>query len=141
MSWGKVGNNSGVDRYYQKDTYSSYPYTFGNNVLVEGYAPYKLIDSNFTWESTAMTNLGLELSFFNNRLKMELDLYNKLTTSMIRPGQVSRLLVGAGSTRQEYRRDEKQGSGDFSFLQDQIAVSLMVLVINYSINKNNCLNG
>ena len=91
LSWGKIGNNSGVDRYYQKDTYNSYPYTFGDNVIAEGYAPYKLIDPNFTWESTAMTNVGLELSFLNSRLRTEIDFYSKLTTNMIRPGQRLRI--------------------------------------------------
>lgn len=139
MSWGKVGNNSGVDRYYQKDTYSSYPYTFGNNVLVEGYAPYKLIDPNFTWESTAMTNLGLELSFFNNRLKMELDLYNKLTTSMIRPGQVSRLLSGLEAPDRNIGEMRNRGAEISLSWQDQIADFSYGVGINYSYNKNKLL--
>lgn len=139
LSWGKVGNNSGVDRYYQKDTYNSYPYTFGDNVLVEGYAPHKLIDSNFTWESTAMTNIGLELSFLSSRLKMELDLYNKLTSSMIRPGQVSRLLSGLEAPDRNIGEMRNRGAEISLSWQDQIGDLSYGIGVNYSYNKNKLL--
>ena len=139
LSWGKVGNNSGVDRYYQKDTYSSYPYTFGDNVLVEGYAPYKLIDPNFTWESTEMTNLGFEFAFLNNRLRTEMDLFNKLTTNMIRPGQKSRLLSGFEAPDRNIGEMRNRGFEITLGWQDQIADFSYGINLNYAYTKNKLL--
>ncbi len=138
-SWGKVGNNSGVDRYYQKDTYKSYPYTFGDNVLVEGYAPYKLIDPNFTWESTAMTNIGMELGFLNNRLSTEMEYYNKLTESMIRPGQVSRLLSGLEAPDMNIGEMSNKGFEISVNWRDKIGDFSYGITVNYAYNKNKLL--
>lgn len=139
FSWGKVGNNSGVDRYYQKDTYKSYPYTFGNNVVADGYAPYKLIDPEFTWESTAMTNLGLELAFFNNRLKFEADIYNKLTTDMIRPGQLSSLLSGLDAPDRNIGEMRNRGAEFNISWQDRVGDVSYSIGLNYSYIRNKLL--
>ena len=139
LSWGKIGNNSGVDRYYQKDTYNSYPYTFGDNVIAEGYAPYKLIDPNFTWESTAMTNVGLELSFLNSRLRTEIDFYSKLTTNMIRQGQVSRLLSGLNAPDRNIGEMRNRGMELTVSWRDQIGGLFYGIGVNYALNKNKLL--
>jgi hypothetical protein len=63
-----------------------------NGSIVKGFSPSKLIDPKFTWEATKVTNIGLDFGFFKNRLTAELDYYDKLTTKMIRPGDLSTLL-------------------------------------------------
>jgi TonB-linked SusC/RagA family outer membrane protein len=138
-SYGVVGNNSGTGRYDQKDTYDSYPYIFGDNKLAEGYAPNKLIDANFTWESTAMANVGLELAFLSHRLNMEMDYFDKLTTNMIRPGSVSSLLSGLSAPDRNIGKMRNRGfeinvewndrAGDFNY----------GVHINYSYIRNTLL--
>ena len=136
ISYGKVGNNSGVDRYYQKDTYESYPYTFGDNKIAEGYAPYKLIDPNFTWETTTMTNVGFDFDLLNNRLGIELDYYNKYTSNMIRPGEISTLLSGLDAPDRNIGEMRNMGFESTLSWNDKINDLFYHVSINYSFNKN-----
>lgn len=54
-----------------------------------------MVNRNLSWESTKVFNLGLDLGFLKNRLTAELDYYNRLTTGMNRPSDMSILLTGA----------------------------------------------
>src|SRR5690606_15081263 len=47
------------------------------------------------WETTSVFNLGLDLGFFRNRLNAEIDYYDRLTTGMNRPSEMSIHLTGA----------------------------------------------
>jgi TonB-linked SusC/RagA family outer membrane protein len=100
-SYGSLGNNSSVGRYEQKATLASLRYilgagaTGGNGTIVNGNVNEQMVNQDLSWESTAVTNIGLDLGFFNNRLTAELDYYDKLTTGMIQQAQLSNLLSGA----------------------------------------------
>jgi TonB-dependent starch-binding outer membrane protein SusC len=95
-SYGSLGNNSGVPRYEQLQTFLSTPYILGVNggVLVPGVSANKQINEDFTWEATRVANIGLELAFFNNKLTAEIDVYDRVTTNLIRPSVLSTLLSG-----------------------------------------------
>lgn len=93
-SYGSLGNNSGVPRYEQLQTFLSTPYVLNGNTLVSGVSANKQINEDFTWESTRVANIGLDLGFFNNRLTAEIDVYDRLTTNLIRPSVLSTLLTG-----------------------------------------------
>ncbi|KAA5542906.1 TonB-dependent receptor [Adhaeribacter rhizoryzae] len=94
MSYGGLGNNSGVGRYQQKEVLANNNYMIGNNI-VKGFVYSKMINPDLSWESTNVFNLGLDLGFLDNRLSAELDYYNRLTTGMIRPSEFSIHLSGA----------------------------------------------
>ncbi len=55
----------------------------------------KLLNADLSWEETAVLNVGLELGFLDNRLTAEFDYYDRLTTGMNRPSDLSVLLSGA----------------------------------------------
>ncbi len=57
-----------------------------------------MVNSNLTWEETSVFNVGLDLGFLNNRLTAELDYYDRLTTGMNRPFDMSIHLTGAYDT-------------------------------------------
>lgn len=99
LSYGSLGNNSGVTRYEQKETFLSTPYAVNGNTLVPGFAANKMINPDFTWEKTTVANIGLDLGFFNNKLTAEIDLYDRFTSGMIRPSQLSSLLTGYSAPR------------------------------------------
>ena len=94
ISYGSLGNNSGVGRYEQKSTLASNNYIIGGSVT-KGFVNNKLINQFLSWEETSVLNVGLELGFLNNRLTAELDYYDRLTTGMNRPSDLSILLTGA----------------------------------------------
>jgi TonB-linked SusC/RagA family outer membrane protein len=56
----------------------------GNNYLDKaGTAPYQLANPDLKWETTRQTNLGIESSFFKNRLNVKFNYYNKYTTDLL----------------------------------------------------------
>lgn len=93
-SYGTLGNNSGVNRYEQLEVLSASSYII-NGTIQKGLVNKKMINQDFSWEETAVFNLGLDMSFLNNKLSTEFDFYDRLTTGMHRPSDMSILLQGA----------------------------------------------
>jgi len=92
-SWGLLGNNSGVGRYDQRDTYPLTNYSFGQ-ISANGTSANKMINPDFTWEKTRVSNMGLDLTFFD-KITAEIDIYDRLTTDIIRGSELSSLLSSA----------------------------------------------
>ncbi|WP_207505325.1 SusC/RagA family TonB-linked outer membrane protein [Telluribacter humicola] len=93
-SYGALGNNSGVGRYQQQETLAASNYFLGGSI-VKGFVNEKMINRDLSWETTTVFNLGLDLGFLNNRLTTEIDFYDRLTTGMNRPSEMSIHLTGA----------------------------------------------
>jgi len=93
-SYGSLGNNSGVGRYEQQSTLAASNYMVGGSI-VKGFVNRKLVNKDLSWETTKVFNLGLDLGFLNNRMTAEIDYYDRLTTGMNRPSEMSILLTGA----------------------------------------------
>jgi len=53
--------------------------------LVTGFGPDNISNPDVKWESSIQTNLGLDIGFFNNRLEIILDAYNKISRDMLLP--------------------------------------------------------
>jgi TonB-dependent starch-binding outer membrane protein SusC len=92
-SWGKLGNQR-IALFSYVAPISFYPYSFGTNV-VSGAALSAVADPNISWETTIMTNIGLDFGFLNNRLTAELEYFDKKTEDILLqipvPGQVADL--------------------------------------------------
>ncbi|MFN8135120.1 MAG: TonB-dependent receptor [Bacteroidales bacterium] len=83
-SWGKTGNQA-IDPYGSLDAIGSgynYPYN-GTGSTDIGYAMTRAANPNLKWESTAQTNLGLDLGLFGGRLTASIDLYKKNTENLL----------------------------------------------------------
>ncbi len=93
ISYGALGNNTGVNNYEQLNTLTSTKY-YVDGQVVSGFTSTKIINENLTWEKTTIFDVGIDLGFFNNRLTLEADYYNRLTTDMIQASQQSILLGG-----------------------------------------------
>jgi TonB-linked SusC/RagA family outer membrane protein len=124
-SYGTLGNND-VSRYEQKETLTASNYMMGSTI-VKGFVNNKMINQNLTWETNKVTNIGLDLGFLKGRLSTELDFYDRLTTGMIRPSQMSLHLTGAYSAPRnnigdmrnrgiEVNLTWKDRKGDFSYM-------------------------
>ena len=88
-SWGLTGNNrttTPYDYYSQISTLpgdaSSYDYVF-NGQTVSGYFPSNMSNDKLKWETTEQWNVGLDLSFFDSRLKLTADWYLKNTRDLL----------------------------------------------------------
>ena len=134
VSYGGLGNNSGVGRYEQQEVLDSSPYMIGG-VIQKGFVYRQMVNQNLSWESTYVFNLGLDLGFLNNRLTAEIDYYDRLTVDMLRPSDMSLLLTGAyNAPRQNIGELRNRGiEGNFNW-KDRISE------FNYSINLNGSYN-
>jgi TonB-linked SusC/RagA family outer membrane protein len=95
-SWGRMGNQDiGLYRYFptiafgSSITNNSNPgtaggglYVFGNS-LVTGAAQTALANEDISWETTEMTNLGLDASLLGSRLSFTADVYSKTTDGIL----------------------------------------------------------
>ena len=80
-SWGKLGNNS-IGNYDWQSVYSSANYSTGQ-AITSGIAITSIANAALTWEETAVTNVGVDYGFFDNRLSGNIDVYNKLTSGIL----------------------------------------------------------
>lgn len=94
LNYGITGNQSGIDEYATfglwqgGDGYADIP----GGEERPGTAPLQLKNSDLKWESTTQFNVGLDAGFWNDRLTLELNYYQKYTKDAL-------LLVGTpGST-------------------------------------------
>ena len=88
-SWGKTGNQ-GIAPYQSLSTVASgFFYDYNGTVSPSpGYSLGTAANPNLKWETTAQTNIGGDLGFFNDRLYATVDVYNKLTEDLLLNKQV-----------------------------------------------------
>lgn len=79
-SWGQLGNNA-IGNYDYQATYGKVNYSFNNNITT-GLRQSKLPNNLLQWETTTVTNVGVDLSFLDD-FNMELDVYSKSTDGIL----------------------------------------------------------
>jgi TonB-linked SusC/RagA family outer membrane protein len=135
VSYGGLGNNSGVGRYEQQATLANNLYMI-NGSVTRGFVNSKLMNAELSWEKTSVFNVGLELAFLNNRLTAELDYYDRLTTGMNRPSDLSIFLSGAYNAPRKNIGDLRNRGieGNFTW-KDNIRTVNYAITLNASYNK------
>lgn len=132
-SYGSTGNNSGVDRFEQLETLTAMNYM--SDDVVKGFVNRKMINRTLSWEESRVFNLGLDMGFVNNRLTTEIDYYDRLTSGMNRPSEMSILLTGAyEAPRRNIGNMRNRGIELNLTWQDQVGA------VNYSVNLNGAYN-
>jgi len=79
--WGITSNQS-VNPYATLGGLSSNNYNFGNTNVI-GYFVGSLPNKNLKWESTTVSNLGLDFGFFKSRITGSIDLYQSRTKDLL----------------------------------------------------------
>lgn len=81
--WGKNGNQEGIGNYawYGKHYIQRVPKT--DPLSGPSIIRYCLENRDLTWETTTQTNVGIDLSMFNNRVVLNLDAYYKKTDGLL----------------------------------------------------------
>ncbi len=86
LGWGITGQQDGIGYYsylprYTRSTNTGAQYQFGDAfysyLRPEGY------DANLKWETTTTSNIGLDFSFFKNRISGSADFYMKKTKDLL----------------------------------------------------------
>ncbi|RRB00731.1 SusC/RagA family TonB-linked outer membrane protein [Larkinella rosea] len=83
--WGKTGNDNVGDFQYASLIAQNYNYPFGptNSFLGVGAFPSTLPNPGIRWETTTTSNVGLDVSGFDNRVKLRVDYFRKRTTDLL----------------------------------------------------------
>ncbi|HTN36612.1 MAG TPA: TonB-dependent receptor [Arachidicoccus sp.] len=87
-SYGITGNNN-IGNYTFVSSLGDYNYPF-NNTLTPGIANNLLGNPDLAWERNKQFDIGLDASFFNNRLNFTYDYYHKMTDGLIQDRQIPR---------------------------------------------------
>ncbi|GHU13900.1 SusC/RagA family TonB-linked outer membrane protein [Betaproteobacteria bacterium] len=94
VSWGQLGNER-IDLFRYVDLMAlglNYPF---NGTVSSGTAVTAYNDPNITWETTTMSNVGIDALLFSGKIDFSFELFNKRTTNILRevllPDQVGGL--------------------------------------------------
>ena len=79
-SWGKLGNQN-VGTYPYQDVLSTTSYAFDD--LEPGVRLTRLVDKELKWETTTVTDFGLDLNIKNGLFSLTADWYNKFTDGIL----------------------------------------------------------
>jgi TonB-linked SusC/RagA family outer membrane protein len=83
-SWGETGAQNISDFAYLSVIGFQGLTTFGdNNTLIRMAQFNNMANPNVKWETTAQTDLGFDLSVFDNRIGVSFDWYNKITSDLL----------------------------------------------------------
>ena len=77
IGWGQTGN-SNIGGYAWGSSLSQM-----NSALGMGYRPSNIANTAVQWESQTQWNFGLDLGFFQDRLNLTVDLYQKVSNDML----------------------------------------------------------
>ena len=103
-SWGQLGNQNIGNYPYQNVLSLGRNYSFGGT-LASGAALTTLSNADIHWESTKVTNIGLDLGVLKGKLSMVFDYFDKTTSDILYSISVAKVLgltptsVNAGEVR------------------------------------------
>ena len=82
MSYGVVGSQA-LDAYGTLGMLSSSNYGYGGSTNYPGYWSHEQATPDLTWEKTKQFDAGVDFSFFEHRLKVSIDYYQKKTVDAL----------------------------------------------------------
>jgi TonB-linked SusC/RagA family outer membrane protein len=81
-SWGELGNQQIGNYPYQANLTSGANAIWGNNVY-PGIVLNTVANQDITWETTAITDIGLDLSVLDGKISLSVDYYDKTTRNIL----------------------------------------------------------
>jgi len=103
LSYGTSGKRS-IDPYKTQGLFYQSVYTWGDETPANGYFPATISNDSLKWETTATTDLGLDIRLFKNRISLSFDVYKQHTYNLLLPRQLpehtgfSTILENVGET-------------------------------------------
>ncbi|MEP7258369.1 MAG: TonB-dependent receptor, partial [Flavitalea sp.] len=133
-SYGSVGNNATADYQFIPRIALGQDYPFAGNIT-PGAAQVSASNANLEWEKSTSFNIGVDAGFFNDRLTLTADYYDRYTDNILIGLPVSAIFglpaptVNAGALRNkgvELLLGYRGNKGDFGYNAS----------VNVSFNKN-----
>ncbi len=82
-SWGKAGNDNIGNYSYAANTLTSNMYYVINNQLATGTTPNGVANIDLKWETTTMTNIGLDLGLIKNKFTFSAEYFKNKSTDLL----------------------------------------------------------
>ena len=132
--WGMTGNQPRQDYLYVNQYYADYSY-LGTSAMYPG----NLKMNTLRWERKFSWNVGFDLGFWDNRLKMDINLYKQTTKDMLMPNV--RVPSISGFTTYAYRNsgDMENNGWEFNIQTDRLVRAgkfTMDVNVTFANNKN-----
>ncbi len=83
VGYGVSGNSLGFDPMISRLKYGGTGVTYINGVQIQAIGVTQNENPDLKWESTAMTNVGLDFGILNNRISGTIEVYDKQTSDLI----------------------------------------------------------
>ncbi|WP_158872242.1 SusC/RagA family TonB-linked outer membrane protein [Maribellus comscasis] len=99
-SWGQLGNQN-VSPYSDLELVTintdqlAWVFNYGETRPVGFTQAPGIVNRNLTWETATTKNVGMNISFLDNRLQTDFDLYERLTTDMVGASEAKPGVLGA----------------------------------------------
>lgn len=144
-SWGKLGNSTIKDRnnvnqyYAYQSLYDVKKYVFGDN-LSSGFGMSSFSNIHLQWETTAVTNIGLDITTLNQRLNATIEWYNKVTDGILYQPDLTTTLGEFGSPFQNIAEVTNKGFEMTLSWQDRVGDLHYSVSGNFSLNNNKVTN-
>lgn len=81
-SWGKLGNQEIGNYAYTPTMAANYNYYFGTEKVI-GMAENVVANDDIRWETTTITDIGLDAAFWKGRINLTFDYFNKITSDIL----------------------------------------------------------
>ncbi|MDR2893833.1 MAG: TonB-dependent receptor [Alistipes sp.] len=90
-SWGRTGNQaiSAYQTLAKISSMSGYPYDGGSGTNL-AYQISSAANPNLKWETTRQANVGIDMGFFRNRLRVTAEYYDKVTDDLLMSRELPR---------------------------------------------------
>ncbi len=86
--YGELGNQSVLSNYPTTvNLNTNYYYVFGGS-NEQGIGQQDMANREITWETSAQTDIGVEIGLFDDMLSLDVDYYNRRTEDLLWPAQV-----------------------------------------------------
>ncbi|HJT74562.1 MAG TPA: SusC/RagA family TonB-linked outer membrane protein, partial [Chitinophaga sp.] len=81
-TYGSTGNQDGIGNYPAYSLLGTQNYVLGNTVTT-GLGPSQIANPDLSWETTSQSDIGIDISLFNNRISFTADAYLKRTKDLL----------------------------------------------------------
>jgi TonB-linked SusC/RagA family outer membrane protein len=137
-SWGQLGNQNIGNYPYQNVVSLGQDYTLGG-AMVSGASVTTLANEDITWETTTVTDLGLDIGVLDGKLSMGIDYFDKTTSDILYTISVSDVL---GLTPSEVNAGKVKNTGVELSLNYQMSIGDLNIGVrpNFSYTKNRVTN-
>lgn len=139
FSWGQIGNQEIALFSYTNSVNLGMDYTYGS-AIKQGAAVTSSSDPNISWETTTMTNFGIDAGFFKGKLELTVDLYNKDTRDILRPVNLPSQVANWSGPMSNIGQVNNKGFEISTSFRETISKVTIEIGGDFSYNKNEVVN-